>query len=148
MVITTVGGVGGNSTINSISGTLKGMGFNKCYGLSIRSLSWNSYNITSVDQKKIDQVSSKFCKDVLSGKLHYPSTDVLIPYNLFRGMAWNYTKGSEFETKDGEYYSNAYRKKYVYERSVPLLFHQRVIGSIFYLIGKIASKYIVVTYKK
>lgn len=148
LVITTVGGVGGNSTIKSISGTLRGMGFNRCYGLSICSLSWNYYQIRRKDQKKIDKISSVFCKDVQSGKLHYPSTDVLIPYNLFRGMAGNYVKGAEYETKDGEYYSDEYRKKHVYDKSIPLLPHQRVIGSIFYLIGKIGSKYMVVTYKK
>ena len=148
LVITTVGGVGGGSTIKSISGTLRCMGVNRCYGIAIRSISWNAYIITASAQKKIDKIAEKFYKDVSSHKLHYPNTGVLIPYNLFRGMAKNYESGSEFETKDGEYYNDPYRKRHVYDSKVPLLLHQRMIGTMFFLLGKIGSKNMVVTYKK
>lgn len=148
LVITTVGGVGGKNVIKSVTGTLCGMGFNKCYGLCIRTISWNAYKIKQKDQKQIDKISKKFYKDVVSGIMHYPSTGVLIPYNLFRGMAKNYVKGTEYETEDGEYYTDAYRMKHVYDRNIPLLPHQRMLGSMFFLIGKIGSRSMVVTYKK
>ena len=148
LVVTTVGAVGGDSTIKSISGTLTGMGFNRCYGIAISAFSWNDYQISPKTQKKIDKKSTDFCRDVQSGRMHYPSTDVLIPYNLFRGMAGNFVKGSKYETKDGDYYTDDYRKKHVYERGIPLLPHQRLFGTLFYLIGKASSKSMEVTYKK
>ena len=148
LVVTTVGAVGGDSTVKSISGTLSGMGFNRCYGISVSALSWNDYKISQKVQKQIDKISANFCRDVQFGQMHYPNTDVLIPYNLFRGMAGNFVKGSEYETKDGDYYTDEYRKKHVYEKNIPLLPHQRRVGNLFYLIGKIGSKSMKVTYKK
>ena len=148
MVVTTVGGVGGKSTVKSVTGTLRGMGFNKCYAISIQSVSWNAYQVSTSDQKKISRETGKFHADVKSGKMHYPKTEVLIPYNLFRGMVDNFVKGSEFETEDGTYFTDAYRKDHVYDKSIPLLPHQKLAGGLFYCLGRISSKYMVVTYKK
>lgn len=145
LVITTVGGFGGKTTIKSIAGTLRGMGFNKCYGLCIASISWNAYRITDKHQRMIEQVTDHFRKDVESGKLHFPQMPVLIPYNLFRGMAGNFKPGAKYETEDGRYYLD---QKRVYDASVPLLPHQWLFGSVFYMIGKISSKFMVVTYRK
>lgn len=128
------------ATIKSIASTLRGMGVNKCYGIWIRSVSWNAYIMKSNDQKKIYMATEKFSKDVQSGKMHYPKTDVLIPYNLFRGISKTYVHGSEYETKNGEYHSNLAKKNIAYDSKIPLLVHQRIIVSVFFLIGKIASK--------
>ena len=73
LVVTTVGGVGGNATIKSVTGTLRGMGFNKCYSMFIRSVSWNDYRINTSDQKKISREAEKFYTDLKSGKMHYPT---------------------------------------------------------------------------
>ena len=148
LVVTTVGGVGGNATIKSVTGTLRGMGFNKCYSMFIRSVSWNDYRINTSDQKKISREAEKFYTDLKSGKMHYPTTEVLIPYNIFRGMAGNFVHGSEFETEDGTYCSDVYRKNHVYDKSIPLMPHQKLVGAMFYCLGKISSKHMVVTYKK
>lgn len=43
LVITTTGGVGGSSSAKSISSTLKGIGFNRCYTFHRASFSWNAY---------------------------------------------------------------------------------------------------------
>jgi len=63
----------------------------------------------------------KFYKDISSGKLHSPSAILLIPYNLFRGMSLAYVEGSEYETKDGWYWTQDCRKDKVYDASVILL---------------------------
>ncbi len=145
LVITTVGGVGGKSTVKSITGTLNGMGFNKCYGISVTTVSWNAYQITDKHRQRIDKVTDSFRRDVESGRLHYPKTLVLIPYNLFRGMAENYKPGTMYESEDGTYYL---QQKRAYDAAVPLLPHQRLFGVLFCLVGKISAKHMVVTYKK
>lgn len=145
LVITTVGGFGGKATIKSITGTLSGMGFNKCYGISIASISWNAYQITEKHHRIINLTTDRFITDVASGRQHYPQVLVLIPYNLFRGMSINFLPGATYETEDGNYYFN---QKRVYDASVPLLPHHRLFGSIFYWIGRISAKFMVVTYKK
>lgn len=145
LVITTVGGFGGKSTVKSIGGTLLGMGFNKFYGLSIATISWNAYCITAKHQKQIHHVTDKFRCDVMSGKMHFPKTTVLIPYNLFRGMSDNYLPGSMYETEDGSYYIN---RKRAYDKQIPLLPHQILLGNLFYLTGKVMGKKMIVSYKK
>jgi multimeric flavodoxin WrbA len=148
LVITTVGGVGGGAAAKSITSFLKGIGFNKCYRISIRSISWNSYEPNKSQEEKIKKCATKFGDDVLSRKIHFQSTGLLIPYNIFRGMSIYYVTGTEYETEDGIYWSEEVRRKRVYDSSVPLMPHQIVVGTLFYMIGKSAGKNMIVTYKK
>ena len=148
LIITTVGGIGGKNTIKSIKGTLQGMGFNKCYGLCITSLSWNAY---LPDQKailKTKNLTKEFYNDILHNRLHFPSNVVLIPYNLFRGMCVNYAPGTEYETQDGIYWTNPQRIKRIYDKRIPLRIEQKIFGSLFYFIGKVMGKKLMITYKK
>ena len=86
LVIITTGGVGGSSSAKSISSTLKGIGFNRCYLFSKATFSWNAYEPDDRALMHLNKKVSKFYKDVNSGKLHSPAASLLIPYNLFRGM--------------------------------------------------------------
>lgn len=148
LVVTTVGGFGGGATIKSVSGTLCGMGMNRCYGLCIRSISWNAYNMSAKHKQYIQKKAGEFCADVISGKMHYPVSSVLIPYNLFRGMSDIYKVGEKFATQDGVYYQDSYRRTHVYDQQIPLLPHQKLMGTCFYTIGKMSGKHMIVTYHK
>lgn len=148
LVITTTGGVGGKKAAKSISAFLKGIGFNRCYLFSAATYSWNDYKINEKTTAKLKKVVSKFYRDILSGRLHSPSCLLLIPYNLFRGMSLAYRKGTEFETEDGVYWTGESRAKSVYDSAVHVPIYKKPIGQLFYLIGKIAGRKIVITYKK
>jgi multimeric flavodoxin WrbA len=148
LVITTTGGVGAKAAAKSIVSFLKGIGFNCCYQISIATYSWNDYKITKEASAKLISITGKFHKDIVSGKLHSPSCMLLIPYNLFRGMSLAYVKGTEFETQDGVYWTEESRKKGVYDRAVHVPFYKKPIGQLFYIIGKIAGRKVMVTYKK
>jgi multimeric flavodoxin WrbA len=150
LVITTTGGVGAKSAAKSIASTLKGIGFNRCYLFSCSSISWNNYIPKEKSKAYLRKTVAKFNKDVLSKKLHSPSYLVLIPYNLFRGMSLHYTKGSEYETKDGEHWTDSERKNTVYDKSVKVPPHKILFGNMFYLLGKTIgkNKNMMVTYKK
>nr|WP_304518717.1 NAD(P)H-dependent oxidoreductase [Clostridium sp. CM028] len=87
IVVTTVGGVGGNSAVNYLSAWLKGIGFSYCYKLPVISYSWNDYTVNKRIKIKCRRLAEKFHNDVSSKKMHTPSFAVLIPYNLFRGMS-------------------------------------------------------------
>ena len=116
--------------------------------MSVSALSWNAYQINEKTKAKLLKTTSKFYKDVLSGKLHSPSWLILIPYNLFRGMSLAYRKGTEFQTEDGVYWLEESRKHGVYESSVHVPFYKKPFGQLFYAIGKFAGKKTMVTYKK
>ncbi len=148
LVITTAGGVGGKRAAKSISTFLKGIGFNRCYLFSVTTYSWNDYKIKDITRVKLRKVVSKFYRDILSGRLHSPSCMLLIPYNLFRGMSLAYIKGTEFETEDGLYWTEESRSKSVYDSAVHVPIYKKPIGHLFYLIGKIVGRKLVVTYKK
>ncbi len=148
LIITTTGGVGGKPAAKSISSFLRSIGFNRCYLFSTASFSWNNYSINEKTKSKLWNVTGKFCKDVLSGKLHSPSCLLLIPYNLFRGMSVSYAKGTEFETQDGVYWAEDRRKNSVYDSSVHLPLYKKLFGQLFYIIGKFAGRKMTVTYKK
>lgn len=148
LIITTVGGVGGRAAAKSIAGFFNGIGVNKCYQKSIRSISWNAYEPNKKDKVRIRKCAAKFSQDVISGKIHFQSTGLLIPYNLFRGMCIYYVAGTEYETEDGSYWSDKLRRSRGYDVSVPLLPHQRIVAAIFYSIGKLVGKRMIITYKK
>lgn len=150
LVFTTTGGVGGGATAKSIKSFLMGIGFNRCYTMSVASFSWNDYKPTAKTVRKAERITAKFHRDVLSKKLHSPKAVLLIPYNMFRGMSLAYVKGTEFETKDGEFWTEENRKKAVYDSAVHVPFFKKPVGHIFYLIGKAAGKVkqCQVTYKK
>lgn len=148
IVVTTTGGVGAKSAINYVTGWLKGIGFNYCYKLAVKSYSWNDYNINEKTKIKCKKLVKRFHKDVSSRKMHHPSFDVLIPYNLFRGMSIGYARGAEYETEDGIYWGDSSRSNNTYDPSINVPFYKKVFGSLFYVIGKSASRFITITYKK
>jgi len=148
LVITTVGGVGGRAAAKSIASFLKGIGFNKCYSLSMQSISWNAYEPNENAKRQIRKSVARFAKDVSSRKMHFQETGLIIPYNLFRGMSTHYVSGSEYETEDGVFWTDPLRKNSRYDSRIPLLPHQVLVATLFYTIGKVAGKKMVVTYKK
>ena len=148
MVITSVGGMGGKTAAKGITATLKGIGVNRCYQLAVRTVSWNAYEPRKSMKIKLKKVTENFCTDVMSHRLHVPSTELLIPFNLFRGMSIYYVPGTKYETQDGVYYMDKLHKDRVYDARVPIRLYQKVLGVMFYQIGKIAGKHMIVTYKK
>lgn len=148
IVVTTVGGVGGNSAATYLTGWLKGIGFNYCYKLSIATYSWNNYISDKKTKIKCKRLAEKFHSDVSSKKMHTPTFAVLIPYNLFRGMSIGYVKGTEYETQDGVYWINQLRSKCTYDPLITVPLHKKAFGNAFYIIGKTVSKFTTVTYKK
>jgi len=148
LVITSVGGVGGGSAAKSIAGTLRGIGFNRCHRLSLGTASWNAYVPGEKHKSRIKKAADSFYKDVAGGKMHYPSTSVLIPYNLFRGMGVSYAPGTEYETEDGIYWTEPRRQKRAYDPDIPLTIIQKAVGGMFYVLGKTFGKHNIITYKK
>ncbi len=148
IVISTVGAVGGKQAVKYLAGTLKGIGFNRCYCFPLSSYSWNSYYPDNKTKNKCKKLAIKFHEDVSSRKMHAPSFAVLIPYNLFRGMSHWYAKGTEYETEDGVYWLESKRAKYTYELSIHVPFYKKLFGHIFYFLGKSVGKFVTVTYKK
>lgn len=148
LFITSVGGVGAKGAVKSITGSLRAIGFNRCYSYKVGTASWNAYNPNEKVKKQIRNVSVKFSKDVMKKKMHCPKSNILIPYNLFRGMCRYYAPGTEYESADGVYWTDKERTKRAYYKEIPLHLYQRVLGGIFCFIGKIAGKKMIVTYKK
>ena len=148
LVITTAGGVGARSAAKSIAAELYGFGFNKCYLLSVASFSWNAYVPGKTMIMKCDKISKKFTKDVMSGNPITVRYALMIPFNLFRGMSLAYVKGTEYEMEDGNYYTGADVKNHFYGKGVPIPIGGKLLGSVFYWIGKTASKFSIITYKK
>lgn len=148
LIVSTTGGVGAKNATKSMAATMSGWGFNKCYQLPVAAISWDAYKPTEKQKIKARSLASKFYSDLASKKLHSPSYPVLIPYNLFRGMSFNYRKGKDFETRDGSFYEENERMNTVYSPKVPLTIPQKLFGNMFYLIGKKASKHMIVTYRK
>lgn len=150
LVITTTGGVGGGAAAKSIVNFLYGIGFNRCYSYAKASFSWNAYVPNDKTFAALNRKVKKFYKDILSQKLHSPSTRLLILYNLFRGMSLAYVPGTNYETEDGIYWTQESRRKKVYMPEVNVTWWKRPIGHMFYLVGKVAGsmKRMTVTYKK
>lgn len=148
LILTTTGGVGAKQAAKSIADFLYGIGFNRCYRFGISTYSWNDYKMDEKTAHRLAKTVRCFRRDVESKKLHSPSTLLLIPYNLFRGMSLAYTKGSEYETHDGVHWTDESRKNHVYDRSVPVPFYKKPLGQLFYWIGKVMGKKLLVTYKK
>ncbi len=148
LILTTTGGVGARQCAKSIKDFLSGIGFNRCYQFSVAAHSWNDYQIDQKTNTKLNQLVRRFQTDVASQKLHSPSILVLIPYNLFRGMSLAYQPGTAYENCDGSYWTEEYRKNSVYDPAVPVELYKRPFGQLFYWIGKLAGKKIMVTYKK
>lgn len=148
IVVSTTGGVFANKTVAYMEGTLLSIGFNRCYKLPLTTSSWNDYNVSDKDKCKIKKEALRFYKDIASGKLHAPKIGVLIPYNLFRGMSLGYVKGTEYETEDGNHWTDERRSKSAYDITIKVPIYKKLIGHFFYLIGKKASTLTTVTYKK
>lgn len=148
LVITTVGGVGGRAAAKGIAAFLKGIGFNRCYRISMQSISWNAFQPDVKAKNKVRKSASKFTKDVLSKKMHFQDTGLIIPYNIFRGMSTHYISGTEYETEDGTFWTEPSRRDRGYDSRIPLLPHQILVACLFYTIGKVAGKKMIVTYKK
>ncbi|PJI09228.1 MULTISPECIES: flavodoxin family protein [Clostridium] len=148
LVISTTGGVGAGNSTEYMAGTMKGWGFNRCYKLPINTISWNNYLPTEKHKRKAKAVARKFYEDIASRRLHSPSFSIMIPYNLFRAMSFDYLKGSEYETQDGVFWQEENRLNRAYAAGVPLPIFKRLFGNMFYFIGRKLSKHMIVTYKK
>jgi len=148
IVVSTTGGVFADKTVKYLAGTLMAIGYNRCYKLPIATRSWNDYQPDEKARNKIKRVSLEFYGDVASGKLHSPTVGILIPYNLFRGMCLGSIKGTAYETEDGNFWADPRRATSIYDSAVKVPFYKKPIGSLFYLIGKTAGKFMTVTYKK
>jgi len=148
LVVSTTGGVGVNKVVKYIAGTLRGLGFNKCYELPVASNSWNAYSINEKIRARCGKIARTFHNDVASMKMYRPTWLILIPYNLFRGMSLSYVKGTEYEYMDGVHWTDPVRAKSTYDPAIPVPFYKKAFGSLFYAIGKIASKFVRVTYRK
>lgn len=148
LIISTTGGVGAKSATKSMAGTMKGWGFNRCYQVPVSAISWNDYHLTEKHKRKVNATTKKFYEDVTGGKLHAPSYLVLIPYNLFRGMSFEYRKGKEYEMRDGSFWEENDRISKAYASNVPLPIHKKIFGNMFYYMAKKISKYMIVTYRK
>lgn len=146
LVISTTGGVSAGCVTKSLSNTLYGWGFNKCYELPVASLSWNDYKPTKSHINKAHKLSKKFYYDVKSGKMHSSKIGLLIPFNLFEAMSDNYAPGKEYETRDGVFWQKYKGKRYA--DNVPLPLYKKIFGKFIYVIGKKLSSKIIVTYKK
>lgn len=59
-----------------------------------------------------------------------------------------YAKGTEYETEDGNYWMDPVRTKVTYDPIVKVPFYKRLIGNLFYLLGKVLGKNMTITYKK
>ena len=148
IVVSTTGGVFADKTVKYLAGTLMAIGYNRCYKLPIAACSWNNYQPNQKGKGKIKKAALKFYDDVASEKLHSPAVGFMIPYNLFRGMSLGYVKGTEYETEDGNFWTEPKRSKCTYDPAVKVPFYKKPIGHLFYAIGKMASKSVTVTYKK
>ncbi|MCI9597587.1 MAG: NAD(P)H-dependent oxidoreductase [Firmicutes bacterium] len=144
LVISTTGGVSASSTTKALAATLSGWGFNKCYQLPIRALSWNAYEPTKKDLKKAHDMTKKFYLDVKSGKIHVPSIGVLIPFNLFQAMCVENKGETDYPTEDNYFWPKYSGMRYA--PGIPMTPTKKLLGWFIYLIGKKLSKSMVITY--
>ncbi|MCL1895991.1 MAG: NAD(P)H-dependent oxidoreductase [Clostridiales bacterium] len=148
VVVSTVGGVGVKQCVKYLAGMLRGIGFNRCYEFPVAAYSWDDFKMSEKLRGKCAKLASAFHADVSSKKLHSPTWLQLIPYNLFRGMSLKYVSGSEFETCDGAHWASDFRSGAAYDPAVPVPFFKRWFGNVFYLLGKLMSSRITITYRK
>ena len=148
LIISTTGGVGAKSATKYMAGTMVGWGFNRCYQLPITTISWNDYQPTEKHKRKSLKVAKRFYSDLASKKLHPPSVAALIPYNLFRGMSYDYQKGTEYEMYDGTFWEESGLIHEAYSPTVPLPIHKKLLGNFFCWFARRISKSMIVTYKK
>ena len=148
VAVSTVGGVGAKQCVKYLAGTLRGIGFNRCYGFPVASYSWDDFRIDGRTRGKCARLASVFHGDVSSKRLRPPTWLQLIPYNLFRGMSLKYASGAEFETCDGAHWTAPQRSGAAYDPAVPVPFIKRCFGNAFCLLGKLLSSRITITYRK
>lgn len=147
LVVCSAGGVGAGKASGYVAGFLRGIGFNRAHRLALRSLSWNDYR-PEVDARKIGRVARAFARDLASGKLHAPAAGVLVPYNLFRGMAPRYAPGTRYPTQDGVYYLRPEVRGAAYAPGVPLPFYKKWLGQVFYALASLFAGRMEVTYRR
>ena len=148
LVVSTTAGIGATETVKNLAGTLRGIGFNRCYELPLTTHSWNAFALNEKSKSKCATIAKKFHLDVSSGKIHSPTWLILIPYNLFRGMSLHYAKGTVYEYQDGIHWSDPIRAKSVYDPAVPVPFYKKLFGVFFYLIGKASPYFFTLTYRR
>lgn len=148
LVLVSTGGMGGGTAAKRIASNLRGIGFNQCYTMSVGTASWNDYRPSVKMLGKVQKLSRKFCRDVCSEKLHSVRVILLIPYNIFRGMGKYYTKGTEFPTADGDFWTSEERKRNLYDKRVRVPFYKRPVGHFFHFLGNKLGKKMMVTYRK
>ncbi len=149
LVVSTTGGVGAGKATKYAAGALEGMGFNRAYRLPIRALSWNDLQPGDSLRKKCARAAARFHTDVATGKLRAPKALLLIPYNLFRGMSRASAPGTPYATEDGIHWLAPERKTSVYDAAVPVRNPLKwLLGHMFFGIGLLGGKVMMVTYKK
>lgn len=148
IIITTTAGAGAKTAAKRVAGFLGAIGFNRTYLLTTSTMSWNDYKPNEKIKKKCALLALKFNKDTLTNKLRSPHWGLLIPYNLFRGMMPAYAVGTQFESLDGVYWTEPQRANNVYDNNIPLPFYKKIFGTVFYIIGKLAGKFVTITYRK
>lgn len=143
LIITTTAGVSAGSTAKALAATLAGWGFNRCYKLPVRALSWNDYRPTERDLRRTYDISGKFYRDVKSGRAHVPGLGVLIPFNLFQALTRVKT---DYPTEDNIFWPKYQGMRYA--PGIPLTPGKRLFGWLMYHIGRTVSGSITVTYRK
>lgn len=146
LIITTTGGVSAGGTAKELATALAGWGFNHCYRLPVRTFSWNAYRPSVRDLKKTYDITWRFYCDTKSGEMHVPGFGVLIPFNLFRAMCGGSRGGNKYPTEDHKFWPKYRGMRYA--PGIPLTPAKKLFGQLVYLVGKILSKSMVVTYKK
>ena len=150
LVITTAGGTGQKKAAKRITGTLSGIGFNRCYTIAMAAVSWNDYKPGNRAKRYTAKISRKFAKDVLSGELHSPKLMNLMPYNIMRGMGHHYTEESEYPTADGTWWTDPERGEAAYFPEVKMSSFKKKFGNTFFKMGKMVGgmRKMKVTYRK
>jgi multimeric flavodoxin WrbA len=147
VVVVSTSGIGAKPAMKSVSGFLNLIGFNKCFGLPVKTLSWNCFSINETVKLRCVKVAERFYDSLERKKRYSPSMRMIFWYNLFRGTAVSLKKGSRYPTEDGVFWLHEDRKKRTYERNIPVPIHKRLLGSIFYSVAKINGKHMTITYK-
>lgn len=82
LVVVSTAGAGQKKVANYIDETLRHWGVNKVYKIAVA-----CGGKDELETKKIDSVSRKFYDDLKSGKLHSPTFNDLIYFNVWKAMA-------------------------------------------------------------
>ena len=129
LVVASTAGGGAGSTVKYIRDILKHWGFNRVYGLPVKSYSIGDYH---PPQKVVDQctkTSALFYNDVASGKLYRPTLKRLMFYNVWRAM----TKyGAEKKNADYRYWHDTGLYMHPFSEEVHISIIEKGIGNLLF----------------